>query len=188
MDRLHALASRPKRTLGALVGVLAAVGVAIGSGASFTAQSANPSNTFTAGTLTMSNSLDGAAILSASNMKPGDSAQGVVDIQNTGSLAGTFSLSRSALNDSNGANPLSAQLDLVVKDCGDFSSGTPTCDVGDPNRYSGTLAAMGGSSALGTFAANEKHRYQFTVSFNSAAGNVYQGGSSTATFQWNAVQ
>ena len=56
MNRLHALASRPKRTLGALVVVLAAVGVAVGSGANFTAQTANPSNTFSAGTLTMSNS------------------------------------------------------------------------------------------------------------------------------------
>jgi hypothetical protein len=188
MSRLHALAARPKRTLGVLVGVLAAVGVAVGSGANFTAQTANPSNTFSAGTLSMSNSLDGAAILTAGNMKPGDTANGTVDIQNTGSLSGTFSLSRSALNDSDGANPMSQRLDLVVKDCGDFSSGTPTCDAGDPNVYTGTLAAMTGSSALGTYAPNEQHRYQFTVTFQSAAGNVYQGDSSTATFQWDAVQ
>lgn len=188
MDRIHALAARPKRTLGVLVAVLAAVGIAVGSGASFTAQTANPSNTFTTGTLAMSNTLDGAAILTASNMKPGDTAQGTVDIENTGSLNGTFSLSRSALSDSDGANPLSGQLDLVVKDCGDFSSGTPTCDGGDPNRYSGTLAAMTGSSALGTFAAAERHRYQFTVTLNAAAGNAYQGDSSTATFQWDAAQ
>lgn len=188
MERIRALAARPKRTLGVLAAVLAAVGVAIGSGASFTAQSANPANTFSAGTLTMSNSLDGAAILTAAGMKPGDTAQGTVDIENTGSLAGTFSLSRSALNDSDGANPMSAQLDLVVKDCGDFAAGTPSCDAGDPSSYSGTLAAMNGSSALGSFAASERHRYQFTVTFNASAGNAYQGDSSTATFQWDAVQ
>ena len=34
----------------------------------------NPSNTFTAGTMTMSNSRDNLAILTASNMKPGDPA------------------------------------------------------------------------------------------------------------------
>ena len=109
MERLHALAARPKRTLGVLVVVLAAVGVAVGSGANFTAQTSNPSNTFSSGTLSMSNSLDGAAILTASNMKPGDTATGIVDIQNTGSISGTFSLSRSALNDSDGANPMSAR-------------------------------------------------------------------------------
>lgn len=188
MSRLHVLASRPKRTLGALILILAAVGVAIGSGATFTAQTANPSNTFSSGTLSMSNSKDGAAVLTASGMKPGDTATGTVDIQNTGSLAGTFSLSRSALTDSDGVNPMSQKLNLVVKDCGDFSAGTPTCDAGDPNRYSGTLAAMTGSNALGTYAANDKHRYEFTVTFDSSAGSVYQGDSSTATFQWDAVQ
>ena len=188
MDRLHALAARPKRTLGVLIIVLVAAGVAVGSGANFTAQTANPSNTFSSGSLTMSNSLDGAAILTASNMKPGDAATGTVDIQNTGTLAGTFTLSRSALNDSDGANPMSQKLNLVAKDCGNFSAGTPTCDVGDPSVYSGTLAAMTASNALGTYAANEKHRYQFTVTFDSSAGTVYQGDSSTATFQWDAVQ
>jgi hypothetical protein len=188
MSRLEALAANPKRTLTMLAGVLVAVGVAVGSGATFTAQSANPGNTFSSGTLTMSNSLDNAAILTAANMKPGDTAQGTVDIENTGSIAGTFSLSRTNLVDSDGLNPMSQQLDLVVRDCGDFSGGTPICDGGDPLRYSGTLAAMTGSSALGTFAAAEKHRYQFVATFNSSAGNQYQGDSVSATFQWDAVQ
>jgi len=171
-----------------LATALAAVGVAVGSGANFTAQSANPGNAFAAGTLTMSNSKDAAAILTASNMKPGDTATGTVDIQNTGSLAGTFTLTRSALNDSDNVNPMSQKLNLVVKDCGDFSAGTPTCDAADPNKYSGTLAAMTSTVALSSYAANEKHRYEFTVTFDSSADNAYQGDSSTATFQWNATQ
>lgn len=188
MNRIQVLASRPKRTLSALFLVLAAVGVAIGSGASFTAQTANPSNTFTAGSLTMSNSKSGAAVLTASNLRPGDVTTGTVDIANTGSLSGAFSLSRSALTDTPTANPLSAKLNLVVKDCGDFAGGTtPTCDPTDPTPYTGTLAAMTGSTALGNYAAAEKHRYEFKVTFDSNAGNVYQGGSSTATFQWDAI-
>ena len=188
MSRIDVLLAYPKRTLGVLALVLVAIGVAVGSGANFSASSANPSNTFTAGTLTMDNSKDAAAILTASNWKPGDTQTGTVDIQNTGSLAGAFTLSRSALTDSDNANPMSAKIDLVVKDCGDFSGGTPTCDVGDPAKYTGTLAAMSSSSALGTFAANEKHRYQFAATFNSGAGNAYQGDSSSATFDWAAVQ
>jgi hypothetical protein len=188
MNRLQALASKPKRTLGVLAVVLAAVGVAVGSGANFSAQTANPSNTFTAGTLSMSNSKDGAAVLTASNMSPGETTNGTVDIKNTGSISGTFSLSRSALNDSDNTYPMSSKLNVVVKDCGNFSSGTPTCDAGDPNVYSGTLAAMTGSHALGTYAADEEHRYQFAVTFDSSANNDYQGDSSTANFQWNATQ
>ena len=128
---------------------------------------------------------DAARVYIASGMKPGDSVTGTTDVQNSGSLSGVFTLSRSNIVDSDGANPLSAKLNLVVKDCGDFSSGTPTCDAGDPQKYSGTIAAMG-SAALGTFAANEKHRYQFAVTFDSSAGNAYQGDSSSVQFDWNA--
>jgi hypothetical protein len=188
MSRIDVLFQHPKRTLGVLALVLVAVGVAVGSGANFSASSANPSNTFTAGTLTMSNSNDAAAILTANNWKPGDTSTGTVDIENTGSLSGTFSLSRTALSNSDNSNPLSDKIDLVVKDCGDFSGGTPSCDAGDPNKYSGTLTAFTSSAALGTFAANEKHRYQFSATFNSSAGNAYQGDNSSATFTWDAVQ
>src|SRR4051812_45442882 len=83
------LIKRPKRTLGPLALGLAALGVAVGSGADFSAETANPSNTFSAGSLSMDNSKDGAAILSASNMQPGGEPQtGVVDIKNTGSIDG----------------------------------------------------------------------------------------------------
>src|SRR5919199_902688 len=163
----------PLRALGALGALIAAVAVAVGSSASFTASSANPSNTFAAGTLSILNSKEGLAVLTASNMKPGDSATGTVDVQNSGSLSGAFTLSRSGISDSDGANPMSAKLDLVVKDCGDFSSGTPTCDAGDPQKYSGTISAMG-TVALGTFAANEKHRYEFT---SGSMTGTYDRGS-----------
>ena len=185
MNMFDFAARHPLRALGALGALVAAVAVAVGSSASFTASSANPSNTFAAGTLSILNSNEGTAILTASGMKPGDTTTGTVDIQNTGSLSGAFTVSRSGIVDSDGANPMSAKLDLVVKDCGDFSSGTPTCDVGDPVKYTGTIAAMG-STALGTFAANEKHRYEFAVTFNSSANNAYQGDSSSVQFDWNA--
>ena len=96
MSRLSALAAHPRRTVGALAVVLAAVGITVGSGANFTAHSANPSNTFTAGTLSIDNSRgngsSATAILTAPNLKPGDSAPGTVDIQNSGSVAGNFTL------------------------------------------------------------------------------------------------
>ncbi len=183
MTRLESLVQNPKRTLGVLAGVLVAVGLAIGSGANFTAQSANPSNTFTAGTLTMDNSKAGAAILTATNMKPGDVTTGTVDITNTGSVDGDFVLTRSALTDTPSSPAMSAKLDLVVTDCGDPD--TPDC-AGGTEEYNGTLGAMSGSTDLETYSAAEAHRYEFEVTFNSSADNTYQSGSSTATFQWNA--
>jgi len=187
MDRIHLLIGQPKRTVGVLAVVLLAVGVAVGSGAAFTAQTANPNNSFASGSLSMTNSKDAAAILTASGMKPGDSTTGTVDIQNTGTLSGVFTLSRTNLTNSDATNPMSTQMNMVVKDCGNFASGTPTCDVGDPAVYTGTLDAMNSAVALGTFAANEKHRYEFTATFASGAGNLYQSDSTTARFQWDAV-
>jgi hypothetical protein len=190
VSRLHVLARRPKRTLAALSTALVAVGVTVASGADFTASSANPSNTFSAGTLTINNSKEGSAILTASNMRPGDPATtGTVDIANSGSLSGAFSLSRQAPADSDPVNPLSGKLNLVVVDCGVFVGATqPVCGDGDDvTKYTGTVAGMSGSQALGTFAAAAKHRYTFSVSLASSAGNAYQGGSSTVEFDWNAA-
>jgi spore coat-associated protein N len=194
MSRLRLLAANPRLALGALLTLLLAAAAVVGSGADFTASSANPSNTFAAGTMTILNSKEGTAVLSATNLRPGNSAVGTVDIQNSGSLSGAFTLSRTTPVDSDASNPLSAKLNLTVVDCGTFVGATPpTCGDGDDvTRYgSGTVAQMGTVghtvSALGTYAASEKHRYQFTVVLDTSAGNVYQGDTSSVEFDWNAA-
>lgn len=179
---------RPKRALATLALLLAAIGVVFGSGAVFTAKAVNPNNTFTSGALTISNSQEDAAILTPGQLKPGGSTSGLVDIQNTGTVAGTMKLSRSELSDSDPASPLSTQLHLVVTDCGNFSDGTPACEPQDPALYTGSLAAMTEPSELGTFVPDERHRFEFTITLNGTVGNEYQGDSSTATFRWDAYQ
>jgi spore coat-associated protein N len=193
MSRLRVLAANPRLALGALLTLLLAAAAVVGSGADFTASSANPANTFAAGTLTISNSKEGAAVLSASGLKPGNSANGTVDIQNTGDLSGIFTLSRTAPVDSDGANPLSGKLNLTIIDCGTFASGTPVCgDGNDVTVYNGgTIAQMSTVghtvNSLGTYAANDKHRYQFTVQLDNTAGNAYQGDTSSVEFDWAAA-
>jgi spore coat-associated protein N len=195
MSRLQVLADRPRLALGALLTLLLAAAAVVGSGADFTASSANPSNTFASGTLTIANSKEGTAVLTASNLKTGGTAAtGTVDIQNTGSLAGAFTLSRTTPVDSDSSNPLSGKLNVTVVDCGTYVGATaPTCGDGDDvSKYSGgTLAQMGTTghliSALGTYAADEKHRYQFTVALDSSATNAYQGDNSSVEFDFNAA-
>lgn len=188
MSRLKVLVSQPRIALGALLTLLLAAGAVVGSGADFTASSANPANTFASGTLSILNSNDGTAVLSATNLRPaGPAAVGTVDIENTGSLSGDFTLSRTAPVDSDATNPLSAKLNLTVVDCGTFSSGTPACGDGDDVvQYSGGTLAQMGTTALGTYAAGEKHRYRFTVQLDGIAGNAYQGDSSTVEFDFDA--
>ena len=187
-SRLQILTSQPRVALGALLTLLLAAGAVVGSGADFTASSANPSNTFASGTLSIVNSSEGVAVLSASNLRPGGPAQdGTVDIRNSGSLSGDFTLERGTVSNTDGANPLAAKLNVAVVDCGTFSGGNaPTCDGGDATIYTGTLAAMG-SSALGTYAAGAEHRYRFEVDLDGTADDAYQGDSSTVEFDFNAA-
>ena len=192
MSRISALAAQPRIALGALLTMLLAAAVVVGSGANFSASSANPNNTFAAGTLEIINSKEANFILQAANMKPAGTPQvSTVDIENDGSLPGVFTLSRTVTNDSDGANPLSAKLNVTVVDCGVFVGATaPTCGDGDDVTKSAagsTLATMA-TTALGTYAADEKHRYQFSVQLDGSAGNPYQGDSSTVEFDFNAVQ
>lgn len=182
MNRLQALAARPRRSLGALAVVLAAAGLTVGSGADFTASAANPSNAFSTGTLSIGSS-QSSAILSASGLKPGGSAAGTVDIENTGSLAGVFSLATSGAQDSSPS--LLGQLDLKVIDCGTFSGSTaPTC--GTTALYDGKISAMS-SKSLGSFAAGVKHRYRFEVTLPSSTDNGFQGKSASVAFNWSAA-
>lgn len=193
MSRLSALAAHPRRTVGALAVVLAAVGVTVGSGANFTASAANPANTFTAGTLSIDNSKGNgsaaSAILSASGMKPGDTATGTVDIQNTGSVAGAFTLKTSNAVDSTPS--ILGQLDVKIVDCGAFTNNNttaPSCTTGTTTvSANGAKVSSVGTISLGSFAANEKHRYKFDVTLPSGTDNTFQGKSGSIAFDWTAA-
>jgi hypothetical protein len=182
VSRLSALAAHPRRTVGALAVVLAAVGITVGSGANFTAHAANPANTFTAGTLTIGSSTS-SALFSAPNMKPGDSVSGTVDIANTGSLPGTFTLSTSNAVDT---GALLGQLDLKVEDCGLYSGTTAPSCAGTNIVYNAKASGVG-TVALGSFAANAKHRYKIDVTLPSSTTNAFQGKTATVEFDWDAA-
>jgi spore coat-associated protein N len=188
MSRISVILSSPRLLLGALLVALLAVGAVVGSGASFTSKSANPSNTFSAGNLAQSNSKEGAAVLTASNMVPGTLTNGTVIITNSGNVAGTFTLSKSNLTDTPGANggQLSGVLDLTVQDVTNASSPVAV--------YSGKVGAMGAQS-LGKFAAGEARTYKFIVAFPdggtpaslTTGDNAYKGSAMSVDYSWDAV-
>jgi hypothetical protein len=190
------LARKPKRTLAALATGLAAVGVAVGSGADFSDQAANPSNTFTAGSLKIDDSRGGVAIFAPLDMVPGAPPRtGIADIQNSGSIVGSFKLSRDRLTSTDVGDPdpqpIAQKVNLTIVDCGVYQNATPPAcgDANDVAVYDhGTLAAMSSQVDLGRFTAGEKHRYQFVSSLDASAGNEYQGEQAGARFVWDAVQ
>jgi spore coat-associated protein N len=195
--RLDSLVEHPKRTLAGLMTALAAVGVAVGTGASFSAQTTNPANTFTAGIVKMDNSRANAAILAPSNMKPGAPAQtGALDIENTGSMEMALTLTRDQLSntDTGVSNPapFAEKVRLTISDCGaQGDDGAPACGDGDDRVVYGpsaALSAMSAPIALGTFAEGEKRRYRFAAALDGSAGNEYVNDGSSARFVWDASQ
>src|SRR4051794_9187069 len=189
MSRIKALwTASPRKVMAGFVGVLAATGIAVGSGANFNSTSANPSNVFSAGSISHTNSKAGAAILTASNMKPGTSSTGQVDIKNTGTATGAFTLAQSSLTNTPASPALSSKLTLTIVDKHD-----PACSTGcpaDTTVYSGTIGGMG-TISLGNYAADELHRYQFTVNFpdggSGGADNGYQGAQTSVEYDFTAT-
>jgi hypothetical protein len=172
----RAILRSPRRLLATLALLLAATGVAIGSGASFSSASVNPSNTFASGALTQSNDKDGKAVLTAANMKPGDTTSGTVTIKNTGTLGGSFTATESGVSSSY----TTTKLKLAVTD---VTGGTST------PVFSGDLGGFGAKD-LGAWKAGEAHTYKFVVTFpeTNTDQNTDQNKTASAAFSWTAVQ
>ncbi len=158
-----------------LTTVLAAGAIAVGSGATFTSTSGNTISAVTSGTLTQSNSKDGKAIFSLTDLKPGDTLNGTLTLTNTGSLPADFSLTEVSSN--NGFSGSNLTLDIV-----DTTANTTV--------YSGTFGGLadGAENALGTWASGAAHSFRFTVKLSQDATNAEQGKTAGATYTWDSVQ
>lgn len=173
---------RRLQLLVALAALTLAVAVVVGSGASFTAQSVNASNVFSAGTLAMTNTPTGMGT-TISNMVPGDYHSGTVVIKNTGTVSGHFYLQAVTISgDSLANNGFAKDLQLTIVEDG---ASTPL--------YQGTLAGLT-QQDLGTWPAGTSHSFAFTVAFPDnglvggvGADNAYMGATTTAAFNWQAV-
>jgi spore coat-associated protein N len=144
-------------------------------------EAAAASASYSEGSLSLSNSRDGSAILAASGMAPGNVTSGTVTIANTGTLAGEFALADAGLTETpgSGGGLLSSRLQLLVED---LTAGTPV--------YSGPLADLG-SRALGRFGPGASRTYRFTVSFpeggSPAADNALQNAALSVRYDWSAA-
>ncbi len=85
--------------LAALVLILIALGIVAFTSGVFTSSSANPGNLATSGIMSQDNSKDGAAILTAERLLPGEEGEGTVTITNVGDADGHFTLTASNLAD-----------------------------------------------------------------------------------------
>jgi hypothetical protein len=159
-----------RRLLVGIGSVLVAAALAAGSGANYQSSSANTGNIIKAGVISVTNGSAGSAVLTVTDLAPGKSASGAVEITNSGDLPAALAVRSSNLVDAPASPALSAKLDLTVEDV-----------TASSTLYSGTLGGFSQASA-GTFDVGAKHTFRFTVSMPDGglgAENAYQGARST---------
>lgn len=186
MGRMSVLARHPWRALGGLTALLVAGAAAVGSGALFTTQTVNPTNTFTTGILKIGSSSD-EAILQAEGLVPGDVKSGTVTISNTGTVDGSnWTLTQDQTAETPGTDPqdptkhgaLSGKLTLKVEDT---TTGSAV--------YDGPISGLD-TASLATIAQGDgnAHTFRFTVTYPGGGSddNSYEGGSLTESYAWTA--
>ncbi len=194
---------RPRRRTG--VGLVAVLGVLVASTmvwkastAAFTASTSNGVNTFSTGTVALTDSDSSIAMFTAPPfIAPGDSGSACIRVTYNGSLASDVHVYTSGLSDLAG---LGAQITMTIEEGATSpanATGTFSCTNFTPSGAaigSGTLAALGGTNTtfltgFGTWAPTgsaQTKDYRFSWTFASAAPDSVQNASVSIGFVWEA--
>jgi hypothetical protein len=191
-----------RRLLLSLVVIGVAAASVIATWSSFSQTTANPSNSFSAGTVNLSGN-DAGAAFSIPTMSPGSSASRCIRVTSGGSLQSNVRLY------ANVTGSLAPYLNLVITRGTDSAPSFPSCTnfssdstsyiaAGAGVVYSGALDAFASAhsayanglvdapGAPATWNASDAHSYKFTVTLPSGASSSAQGLTSGATFTWEA--
>jgi predicted ribosomally synthesized peptide with SipW-like signal peptide len=180
----------------AIVGVLAGLG-AFGALSIFTSTATVPDNAFTTGTVEISTSSDGIALITYDNMAPGDTTTQSLVVSNDGSLDLRYAISSSATDTD--LKGLKDQLVLTIKTIDVTLPATPCDDFDGTQLYTGDLddgvsgylvgdPTQGPDTGDRPLAASASETLCFRVSLPSSTGNAYQDARTTATFTFKAEQ
>lgn len=161
----------------------------------FTDTASVPANAFTTGTVDI-NTSPTTALVTFSNMAPGDEVVSPITVSNDGSLQ-----LRYAVTSTTTENTLAAQLDLTIK------SGVTACTTGGFDTDGAVLygpddlgSTTPGDNVIGnpaqgdnppgdrTLAASTSEVLCFKVSLPIATGNTFQNATTTATFAFQSEQ
>jgi hypothetical protein len=170
-------------------------------GRSFTS-SASVTHTVSSGTVTIALGATGAPTnrlnVDATGIVPGDTIQRSVDLLNTGnqnlaSITLTTSAAPSSLLDTDGTNGLQMTIDrcsVAWTEAGVAPAYTYSCS-GSTTTVLASRAVIGSNLALASLSATTAgvtDRLRVTLSFPSAAGNTFQGLTSTISYTFTGTQ
>ncbi len=185
---------------------LAALGAAasiagMGTFATFTSTT-SASQSIASGTVTIALGATGASTnrltVNASALVPGDTVQRSFDLSNTGnenlaSVALTTTASPSSLLDTDATNGLQMVIDkcsVAWVEAGTSPAFTYTC-AGTTTTIVASRAVIGSSlsmAGLASLTSGGTDRLRLTLTLPSAAGNTFQGLTSTVTYSFVGTQ
>lgn len=161
------------------------------SSAAFSDTTNNTGNSFTAGTVSLTDDDSGSALFNLSLMKPGDSSTKCIRVDYDGNLASTVKLYGAV-----GAGTLGQYLNLTINSgtgpandgsCASFVAGNQIYN-GTVSTFASTYAAWGSGLTDANFVAddvNDYRTYRIVVSLQD--NNSAQGLSATGvSFTWEA--
>ncbi len=176
--------------LGAALAAFLLIGVfvVVSSRSAFSDTTSNASNSWSAGTVVITDDDGGSAMFNAANMKPGTSNTNCIVTTYSGSLVPADV----RLYGVAGGTGLDAYLDVTIDIGTGGVFGNCTGFISSSTLFSGTLATFaathtnfGNGIAGWSPAVNPESRtYQITVSLQD--NNAAQGLNGTATFTWEA--
>jgi len=180
----------------AFVATAVVVGL-IGSGAlvwrstsaAFTSQTSSGNNSWTSGSVGLSNDGSAGAVFNVAGLLPGDTGSRCIEVTYSGAVTTPVEFYVPTLTD---ADDLGASLDLVITpgtgagaDCSSFVSGGAAL-------YTGTLKALAaanhdyasGLTSWSPTGAGQKKVYEIAYTLSTGTPNNKQGKTATVTFQW----
>jgi hypothetical protein len=168
------------RTLATMAATVAMALAAIGMAVAAPGHDDAPDAVLTAaaGSVRITNSREGQAMVTSGAMRPGSTASGTVRIGNDGDVAGRFAVRPTALADAPGpyGGRMSRWAHLVLHDV-----------TGARTLFAGAPADLG-ELDLGTLAAGERRDYSIAVTLPDGANdNRYQGSALSLGLEWLAA-
>ena len=178
---------------GLAVGVLgSAVFVYQGTNAAFTDSTSNGANSWSSGSVVLSDDDSGAALFSTGPLVPGDTGSRCLAVTYSGTVAASVRLYATSVS-----GGLAPYLELDVEEgagAGNVGSAADRTGFSGTSVWSGTLAAFGAAATswatgVGSFAptgAGQVQVYRLTWTLDATTPDAVQGQSATGTFVWEA--
>ena len=190
-------AARRSRVAAVVVSVLGVGGsmavVWDASNSAFSATTNNPTNNWTAGTVDLTNDSSGTALFTVNPMKPGQTGSKCVVVTSTSNLAATVKMYTTG-GTSSQTKAVGDNLTLVVTQgtgtagggsCAGFTADSGITTTKTATTFASTYTNFG--NGFGTWApaaGTVTHVYQVQWTFNAAAPNSTQAGTTAIGFTW----